>query len=211
MISDYLNINNILILIICYLIGSIPWGYIVVKLFTKDNILSKGSGNVGAMNSYDITKKKWIGIVVFLLDAGKGFLAVYIARKIGWDVFLSTSIGAVSVILGHNYSIFLRFKGGRGLASAVGALLLINPYPVIAWALMWLVGYFAIMKNVHVANITATILTPLVIYSSPAYFTYTLTVVPYAPKMDFINLITVICIIIMIKHIKPLRELLAKK
>ncbi len=122
----------IIAVISAYLIGSIPTGYIVVKLFTGQDIRTIGSGSTGATNVKRVMGKKWFFIVMFL-DAFKGALPILLA-KIFATTF--TSIGlipvlcAIAVILGHSKSIFLKFSGGKSVASGVGTIIALN----------WMVG-----------------------------------------------------------------------
>ncbi len=199
-------ITNILIAVISYLLGSIPFAYILVKKTTGQDISATGSGNVGAMNTFDTTKSRTIGITVLLLDALKGAAAVYIAYLIKPEV-ISIALASIFSVLGHNFSIFLKLKGGRGLATDAGVFALINPLFILIWGVMFLSGWFIIKKNVHVANVTATICAPLMIfYTPPAFLDKTLLLMP-VPATDLLIFGSIVCLIILVKHIQPLMEL----
>ena len=132
------NIWLILIAIIPYILGSIPTAYFVARGMVGKDIRLAGSRNIGAMNSYRLIraeKSTKLGIVGFALalvgDLGKGALAIYLARWLSflnYDLTLALIIGSFFVILGHNYSLFFKFKeGGRGIAPLGGVVLALNP------------------------------------------------------------------------------------
>ncbi|MES2766222.1 MAG: glycerol-3-phosphate acyltransferase [Bacteroidota bacterium] len=210
-----------LITLLAYLIGAIPIAFLLVKFRTGKDITHEGSGNVGAMNSFEVTGSKWIGIITAVLDALKGIVAVLIARKIGGDDFFLTSLAAFFVVFGHNMNVFLKFKGGRGLAPAAGALLAINPLPVLMWGIMWLTGYYVIKRDVHVGNMAGTIGAPMLLYTTPDLLLKKTMLVPLstfqkihektgAAIWDFSSfkiLVFMICVLIFIKHLEPIQKL----
>ncbi len=206
-----LTFENIIIIIISYLLGCIPFGLLIVKKYSGKDIRNEGSGNVGAMNSFDITGNKSAGIIVFALDALKGSTAVLFASMISGGLFQSIAIAAVWVVIGHNYNIFLKFKGGKGLSTATGALLLINPLTIILWGLMWASGYFIIKKDVNVGNITASIMAPMMLFSSPSELInlFNLTYIPLLIQLKVLAL--VVCIVILLKHRDAFKEFVSNK
>lgn len=148
-----------------YLIGSIPTGYIIVKLFTGQDIRKSGSGSTGATNVKRIMGKKWFFIVMFL-DAFKGALPVLLA-KIFATVFVSIGLVpvlcAVAAILGHSKSIFLKFTGGKSVASGVGTIIALNWQVGLIIALIWsIITYFS--KYVSVGSIVALAVSPILMY-----------------------------------------------
>lgn len=151
--------------ILAYLIGSIPTGYIIVKLFTGQDIRTIGSGSTGATNVKRVMGKKWFFIVMFL-DALKGALPVVLA-KIFATTF--TSIGlipvlcAVAVILGHSKSIFLKFSGGKSVASGIGTIIALNWMVGLAIAAVWAVITY-ISKYVSLGSIIALSVSPILMY-----------------------------------------------
>lgn len=205
-----MEIKLILVIILSYLIGSIPWAYIIVKLFYSEDLRQKGTGNIGAMNSYDITGKKWIGVAVFILDCIKGIVSVLLARIISNDNIIPVAASGFFVILGHNFSVFMKFKGGRGLSSAVGVSLMINPLLFIIWALVWVVEYKLIKKDIHIANISATILLPAFLLIIPGNILVMLTIIPHFNRDMLISLSISICLLILIRHFKPIYDLIKK-
>ncbi len=135
-------VNEIILFIAAYLLGSIPFGYVITKLSTRQNLLEIGwKKNSGSNVLKNVGL--WQGILTFLLDVGKGFLAVYLAKHFGFSATIQVVCGVLAVI-GHNWSIFIGFKGGRGLAALVGALLVISPLvlaisliPCIIFTIIW--------------------------------------------------------------------------
>ena len=130
----YLSVDENLNLIILFIagsfaLGSITFAYIITKLFSGKDIRSVGSGNPGATNVVRALNKKF-GILVLLLDLLKGAVPVYFAVKFGFSTLL-IHIVAVAAVLGHDYSPFLKFKGGKGVATSLGIFLVI-PSPVFA-------------------------------------------------------------------------------
>ncbi len=203
--------TNIIIITTSYLLGAIPFALILVHFATGKDVRSSGTGNVGASNSYDVSGRKWIGLTVMILDALKAIAAIGIARWVDDYHFTSTMLAVIFVILGHNFNIFLKFKGGRGLASAAGAILIINPLALIIWAFFYIVGFYVIKHDVHIASIFAIVLTPLAIFRAPDSVFLALS---YSNRFDIENyklLILIICFIIMLRHIQPLIEILKKR
>lgn len=152
--------NVIIICLLCYFIGSIPTAYLVVKIKLNKDITTEGSGNVGTLNSIQVTKSKFIGIFVLLVDILKGFVPVYLmlfAFNIDYTLAMA---GSAFLILGHNYPVWLRFKGGRGLATGTGIFILINYFVLIGWCIAWVVS-FALKKNVLISNTAATLFIPV--------------------------------------------------
>jgi glycerol-3-phosphate acyltransferase PlsY len=200
--------------IIGYLLGSIAFSKIIVKSATGLDLTVEGSKNTGAMNSYETTGKKWIGIVVFLLDGIKGYLAcmiVYLLFTDSEDLMTLLSYAGVFAVIGHNFNLWLRMKGGRGLATAVGVLLFINPLTIFQWAIVWLISYYGVRKNVHVANALATIGAPIMVMISPDKLIEITTLVAYEDATRYLQLVAMLAFVILLKHIEPLQKLLEEK
>lgn len=167
-------IIEILIAVIgAYLIGSIPTGYIIVKLFTGQDIRKSGSGSTGATNVKRVMGKKWF-FIVMLLDALKGALPVLLA-KVFATVFVSIGLlpvlAAVAVILGHSKSIFLNFSGGKSVASGVGTILALNIVVGLSIAVIWSIVTY-ISKYVSVGSIVALSLSSIIMYLCNAPIAY---------------------------------------
>jgi len=116
------NLMLFLVAVIAYVIGSIPTGY----LFAGKKIMQEGSGNIGAMNTLRTTGSKGKGIAVMLLDAGKAVLVLCIVKYVMNLEGIALIIASLFIVSGHNHSVFMKFKGGKGLASLLGILLFFN-------------------------------------------------------------------------------------
>ena len=116
---------SILAILLAYLVGSIPSAFVVAKLRRGVDIRQVGSRNMGAMNVF-YKVGFWWGMLVLVMDVGKGALGVAIARWLGTDLYIQMAAG-VAVIIGHNLPVFLKFKGGKGGASCIGVLAVMMP------------------------------------------------------------------------------------
>ena len=156
-------VNAFFICLVCYIIGSFPTAYLIIKLRLNKDITSEGSGNVGTLNSMQVSKSKLIGFIVLLIDMLKGMIPLYIMLfVIGIDYGLVMA-GSSCIILGHNYPVWLGFKGGRGLAAGAGIFLLLNYFVVIGWGIVWVIA-FAVKRKVLISNAVASLLIPLYIF-----------------------------------------------
>jgi glycerol-3-phosphate acyltransferase PlsY len=140
-----------------YLSGSIPFGYILVKAFHGTDVRKQGSGNIGATNVF--RKNRLAGILTLLLDGAKGYIAVITAASLGADPFWQ-AIAAVSAICGHVFTVWLAFKGGKGVATGCGAYLAISP-AAVATALVIFVLTTALTRYISLASILAASAFPL--------------------------------------------------
>lgn len=127
-----------LIILSCYLLGSIPFGYIVGKLFKKIDIRELGSGNIGATNVFRILGPS-LASVVLIGDIGKGILSIYLVHFLNIDNSLISTIAGLAVICGHDWSLFLGFKGGKGIATTFGVVFALNPTISILALIIWVV------------------------------------------------------------------------
>ena len=164
-----------LVLAASYLIGSIPTGYIIVKLFTGQDIRTVGSGSTGATNVKRVMGKKWF-FVVMLLDALKGALPVVLTALFGADFAggLLPVLAAICVILGHSKSVFLNFTGGKSVASGVGTLLALDWQAGLIIAAVWGVVTW-VSRYVSLGSVVALALSPLIMWflnAPPAYIVY---------------------------------------
>ncbi len=194
---------------ISYLIGSIPTAYLVVKKSSNMDIRTVGSGNVGGRNALEVTGKKSIGVIVVAVDVLKGILAIVLVTWLFQGTVLSIGAAMVGSVIGHCYPVWLKFKGGRGLATAAGVFLV----TCWIWVGMWLLLYFIavkIVKNVHVATVIALIVTPLSIVIVPNETFVQLIPVFFLPD-QFIIAGVLPMIVCLTRHIEPLKELYAAK
>ncbi len=141
-----------------YIIGSIPFGYIIAKIIKGVDIRNFGSGNIGATNAARVLGKKW-GILTFFLDFSKGLIAPFlISLIIKEKIPMFYIFVSLSAIVGHNWSLFLKFKGGKGVATSIGViagLTLIFPPLVISFFLtivLWAVVFF-LFRYVSLASL----------------------------------------------------------
>ena len=148
-----------LILFISYLIGSIPFGFLLTKIFLKKDIREIGSGNIGATNALR-TGNKLIGYSTLILDISKAVILLLII-KFNFSEYLFTS--SIAVFLGHVFPIWLKFKGGKGVATYVGILFCVNIYLAVIFIFVWFV-VFIMSKYSSLASMVASLLVPLSSY-----------------------------------------------
>jgi glycerol-3-phosphate acyltransferase PlsY len=148
-------IRSALLLVAAYVIGSFPSAYLLVRLLRGTDIRSLESGSVGALNAFRATGAGWVGWAVLVLDVLKGAMAVLIAGP-GASTYLQASLAAAAVA-GHNWPVWLRGRGGKGLATAAGALSLITPLAVPVWGVLWGIGY-VVTGYIVVGTLAATLL-----------------------------------------------------
>lgn len=153
------TLNNLIIFVLCYIIGSFPTAYLLIKYKTNKDLTKEGSGNVGTLNSFTVSKSKFIGVAVLLIDILKGVLPVYFMMFIMPHPYQSVMLGACALILGHNFPVWLKFKGGRGLATGAGIFMVMNFYILVGWCIVWLL-VFLVKRKVLIANTIATFLLP---------------------------------------------------
>ena len=148
-------IRSALLLLAAYVIGSLPSAYLLVRWVRGTDIRSLESGSVGALNAFRATGAGWVGWVVLVLDVVKGAVAVMIAGP-GAGTFFQAGLAAAAVA-GHNWPVWLRGRGGKGLATAAGALSLVSPIAVPVWGVLWGIGY-VVSGYIVVGTLTATVL-----------------------------------------------------
>jgi len=196
-------------IVIGYLSGSFPTAYLILKKEKGIDITNSGSGNVGAMNSFEVTKSKKIGFVVFFIDFIKGLIPVVILSQIFNYSFGIAAISLLFAVFSHCFNPWISFKGGRGLATAAGGIIILFYPLLITWILVWLIS-FLIKEDILFSNITATILSLLF---NIAFSKYLISQTYPATNLvsELILFISAGLIIIFIKHIEPLKEILSKK
>ena len=160
-------------LVVAYLIGSIPTGYLIGKSKTGDDIRTIGSGSTGATNVKRVLGKKWF-FITLLLDAFKGALPVILAKlfvTVGASYGIAPVLASIAVILGHSKSCFLNFQGGKSVASGVGTILALNFVVGVLIAVIWgTITYFT--KYVSVGSIIALLVSPVLMYLFKAPIAY---------------------------------------
>lgn len=195
--------------IIGYLCGSIPSAYLLLKTAKGIDITNAGTGNVGAMNSYEVTNSKSIGIIVLIVDFLKGMIPAFIVLLLLENSFFIASLSVLFAIFSHCFNPWLGFKGGRGLATAAGGTAVIFPFLIIAWIVFWILIYL-FKKDIHIANIFATVLSLISVLGLHKY------IIQYAyPQPVLVNELLLFnsagLLIIFIKHIEPLKEIISNR
>ena len=190
--------------IVGYLIGSIPTAFLLVRWKSNVDIRGKGSGNVGALNSFEVTRSKWVGAAVLVTDAVKGMVAVWIASSFLGGQFSTQAIAGVAVVTGHNFPVWLGFRGGRGLATAAGVTFVIA-WPFLAlWCGLWVLG-FLLIRHVNIANALASVVELIGILVAPGYLVSLITG-GSINTVEFRIFGLALFIVILIKHVEPVRE-----
>jgi glycerol-3-phosphate acyltransferase PlsY len=194
----------LLTLALAYLLGSIPFGYLIVRFFAHQDIRATGSGNIGATNVAR-TGKKGLAILTLALDACKGFTAVYlpllIARQVhpGISMTMSTlaAIAGVVCVLANIFPVWLSFKGGKGIATALGVFLALVPLVALS-ALALFIVVVALTRYVSLGSILAAASIPL----STVFFIHDRSVA----LLPCVSIISIVCIW---RHEQNIRRLLS--
>jgi acyl phosphate:glycerol-3-phosphate acyltransferase len=155
-------VNPYLLIAAAYLLGSIPFGLLIVKARGGPDIRSVGSGNIGASN---VTRNAgaFAGVLTLLLDAGKGYLAVWLAARFTGANVHWMMAAAVAAVIGHVFPVWLRFKGGKGVATSLGIFLPLCWQAVAAAAVVWLL-VVAFWRYASLGSITAAAAMPVLMY-----------------------------------------------
>ena len=148
--------------VIAYLIGGIPFGYLLVRMKTGEDVRARGSGNIGATNVLRTTGRA-AAVATLVLDIGKGCLAVWLAGKLTHNSAAAMSLAALAVMAGHAYPVFLKFRGGKAVASFIGAFLVLTPIPLLA-SLALFVIVVAATRHISLGSIVAAGSLPLAVY-----------------------------------------------
>ena len=217
---------------ISYLLGSIPFGYILVRVFLKQDIRTTGSGNIGATN-VGRTGHKGLAIATLLLDAGKGVLAVFVAHVLTWplvakdlvycgrwvdfscgwpeayatSVYAPPALAALAAIAGHMFPVWLKFRGGKGVATAVGAFGCIAPHSVVVSLLLFVV-VVAISRYVSLGSVLSAFSFPIFIWLFNTYLA-SRGVLSLNPPVTVLFLVSAASLLVILKHHANIRRLLA--
>ena len=152
-------------MVAAYFFGAIPFGLIIARSQGVD-IRAKGSGNIGATNVYRVMGKNW-GLLTFLLDALKGFIPAYFFVEWSGSHEIEGVYCGLMAIIGHSFPIYLRFKGGKGVATSAGMLLGVAPYAVGIGLISWIV-FMVLFRYVSLASILATIIVSVTVWMQDA-------------------------------------------
>jgi len=153
--------RSLLVLIAAYLIGSIPFGYLIVRQRMGGDIRESGSGGTGATN---VSRRagKAAGVLTLLLDAAKGSAAVLIAKAVAGDHWV-VAFAAIAALVGHIFPVWLGFRGGKGVATGVGVFLVLAPIALLCAGAIF-AGVVAVTRYVSLASITAAALIPAFVW-----------------------------------------------
>jgi acyl phosphate:glycerol-3-phosphate acyltransferase len=184
-----------------YLLGSIPFGYLLVRIFRGEDVRQTGSGNIGATNVS--RKSPALGVLTLLLDALKGSAAVMLAAFLSGPGratphYRALSLAALFAVLGHMFPVWLKFRGGKGVATGLGAFTVIVPKAVLIVAAIF-VAVLLVFRYVSLASIVAAAGLPIVVWFLRAYGKAWL-------PLAFTSLTS---LLIVIKHHENVRRLLA--
>jgi acyl phosphate:glycerol-3-phosphate acyltransferase len=179
-----------------YLLGSVPFGYILLRIFRGEDVRQIGSGNIGATNV--ARSSPALGMLTLVLDALKGLAAVVITRSMFADQTLLAGIAAMFAILGHMFSIWLKFRGGKGVATGLGSFVIIAPKAILAVVCIFVVLVFA-FRYVSLASIAGVALFPILACFLDGYRT--------SPRM--LTVMGIASILIVTRHRENIRRLIA--
>lgn len=185
--------NYVVTLLISYFVGTISGAYIVGKLFLDKDIRKYGSGNAGTTNAMRVLGKK-AGVLTFLIDFLKGALVTLIIRRIFGDEFVPLAI--LGAVIGHDFPFYMKFKGGKGVATTLGALALFNfPLTLICYV-VWIFG---------------TVLTKMVSVGSILFFVSIIIVYSFMSNLAMSNIliIDIIALIGIIRHKDNIKRIIA--
>jgi glycerol-3-phosphate acyltransferase PlsY len=188
--------------LIAYLLGAIPFGYLLVKfVFTEgEDVRAVGSGGIGATN---VARRAGVkaGLITYVLDVAKGVAAVMLMRLVADGNYFWIGAAAVAAIVGHILPVFLRFRGGKGVATGVGVYLALAPYSVLTTLVLWAIIVYR-TKYVSLGSIIATAAVPLwtLIYYGLLF---------PSPHLAAMVIVAVVgCALIVAKHHENIRRLI---
>jgi acyl phosphate:glycerol-3-phosphate acyltransferase len=168
-----------------YILGSIPFGYLLVRVFHGADIRKTGSGNIGATNVSRTSLA--LGIVTLLFDASKGLGAVVLARFLFPGDIRAAGAAALFSVVGHIFPVWLKFRGGKGVATGLGSFILLAPKSVVICIAIFL-AVAALFRYVSLASMTAVALLPVVIFV-------------FSPRAPVVSLVALLAaLLILVQH-----------
>ncbi len=168
-------VNPLYIIGFAYLLGAVPWGIVLTRLFTVEDIREKGSGNIGATNVLRVAGKP-LGILTLILDVSKGAVPVYISGTVcngsGIEREFLMVLVTFAAISGHLFPVFLKFKGGKGVATAAGCFLVLSPISLMIVFVIFF-GIVALTNRVSAGSISAAAALPATVFFSSGSWVFT--------------------------------------
>jgi len=155
------TMDKILLVVAAYLLGSIPFGYLIVRGKSGSDIRETGSGGTGATN---VSRRagKAAGVLTLLLDAAKGCVAVLIARAVSGEDWV-IAVAAIAALVGHIFPVWLGFRGGKGVATGVGIFLVLAPIALLCAGVVF-VAIVVLTRYVSLGSLTAAVLIPVLVW-----------------------------------------------
>ena len=202
---DFFTNQNILLYLAAYLIAGIPFGYLLAKQFAGVDIKAAGSGNIGATNVLRVVKEKdpklatKLGAATLFLDAIKGIVVILVAKMLGAPEGVLWTI-AVLAVVGHCFSAFLFFEGGKGVATGFGVLLVMMPIPALIAIVVWL----GAAKGLKISSLSSLVALIAFIIASYVMYPEVAGIGSHAP-------IWIIAMIIFYKHIPNIVRIFNKE
>ena len=196
-------LSLVLAVAVGYLLGSLPFAYLLVRWRANVDIRTVGSGNVGALNSFEVTRSRAVGFGVLLLDAAKGGAALLAGQAIGGGDFALGEVAGVAAVVGHNFPLWLHFRGGRGLATAAGVLFVLHWWVVAVWGIFWALA-FVFLRRVNVANAIALLGTGAAALLLPGRMLQELLPAGHSVP-EFRVFVVTLAAVILVKHVQPVR------
>jgi glycerol-3-phosphate acyltransferase PlsY len=192
-----------------YFLGSLPTAFLFVRWKSRLDIRSAGSGNVGTLNSYQVTGSFLVGAAVLALDAAKGIAAVSLSGVLPDHDFAHQACAGVCAILGHNFPVWLRFRGGRGLATAAGVFSMFCWPLVLVWGVLWS-GAYMVLREVNPANAVALLLLPMLLAVTPGTLLSRFTS-GRVPAEEFTLFAAAAILVVLVKHLGPVRAYIGER
>lgn len=187
---DQLWISQISALVIGYLLGSIPFGVILTRIFGAGDLRQIGSGNIGATNVLR-TGRKGLALATLLLDGAKGAAAIYVAQMISPELIL---FGGAAAFIGHLYPVWLGFRGGKGVATMLGICLALDWVIGLVFACVWLAG-LALTRFSSVSGMAAALSAPITAY--------------YLGGVQTATMLGGLALLVLWKHVENIQRLIA--
>lgn len=192
-----------------YFLGSLPTAFLLVHWKSKLDIRSAGSGNVGTLNSYQVTGSYLVGGAVLVLDAAKGIAAVALSGLLPEHDFARQACAGLFAIMGHNFPLWLGFRGGRGLATSAGVVAMFTWPLVPVWGLLWGASYLA-LRDVNPANAAASFVVPFLVATAPSSLFVRMTG-GGIDQGEFTLFTACVMAVVLVKHLQPVRAYIQER